>query len=162
MDVPAGIAINDYIAGLHPGAPPLWSFCQSCLKSFKDLIAKVLQASNISISVKPYYDPLTRHLDNNLIRLEIWIFDTGLDDKDLRQASMSASSDTKLERCVTSILEDIISQLKVIEERVERMRAIASAMLKAPNENLLAPQCLLSRFDADVYPECPQEAKSSA
>ena len=155
MDVPAGIAINDYIAGLHPGAPALWNFCQSCLKLFKDLIAKVLQASNISISVKPYFDPLTRHLDNNLIRLEIWIFDSGLDDKDLRQASMSASSDTKLERSVTSILEDIISQLKVIEERVERMRTIASAMLKVRNENLLAHQDLFSSFDADVNPEYP-------
>ena len=155
MDVPAGIAINDYIAGLHPGAPALWKFCQSCLKLFKDLIAKVLQASSISISVKPYFDPLTRHLDNNLIRLEIWIFDTGLDDKDLRQASMSASSDTELEHCVTSILKDIISQLKVIEERVGHMRATASAILKAPNQSLLAHQDLLSRFDANVNPEYP-------
>ena len=155
MDVPAGIAINDDIAGLHPGAPALWKICQSCLKLFKDLIAKVLQASNISISVKPYFDPLARHLDNNLVRLEIWIFDTGLDDKDLRQASMSASSDTKLERCVTSILEDIFSQLKVIEERVERMRTIARPMLKAPNEILLAHQDLFSRSDANVNPENP-------
>lgn len=136
MDVPAGIAINDYIAGLHPGAPALWNSCQSCLKLLKDLIAKVLLASTISISVKPYFDPITRHLDNNLIRLEIWIFDTGIDDKDFKNASMDASSDNKLERCVMGILGDTISQLKVIEERVEHMRAIASAILEAPNQSL--------------------------
>ena len=136
MDVPAGIAINDHIAGLQPGAPALWKFCQSCLMLFKDLIAKVLQASNISVSVKPYFDPITRHLDNNLIRLEVWIFDTGIDDKDFKQASVNASLDTKLERCVTSILEDTMSQLNVIEGRVEHMRAIATEMLEAPTQTL--------------------------
>ena len=136
MDVPAGIAINDHPVGLDPGAPALWNLCQSCLKQFKDLVAKVLQASNISVSVQPYFDPITRHLDNNLIRFEIWIFDTGVDNEDFKTVSMDASSDNKLERSVTSILEDTLSHLKVIDERVERMRAIAIEILKAPNQTL--------------------------
>ena len=148
MDKPIGNIIQDSKAGSHTGAPGLWILFQSCLQLFKDLIAKLLQASNISISVKRYFDPITRHMDNSLIRLEIWGFDTGMDDKDLKHASMNASSET--ERSVTSILEDAISQLKVIEGRVEHMHDIASAMLKAPNENLSAHQDLLSRFDADV------------
>ena len=134
MDESIGEFLRDSEEGLHP----LWKLFQSCLQLFKDLIAVVLQASNISISVKRYYDPITRHLDNSLIRLEIWGFDTGIDDKELKRASMSASSET--ERSVTCILEDTFSQLKAIEERVEDMRTIASAMLKAPNEDLLAHQ----------------------
>lgn len=154
MDVPAGIAINDYLAGLQPdhrledrspnkhdeasslGAPKFWNLLKSSLKLFKDLIAKILQVSVIAVSVKPYLDPITRHLDNNLIRLEIWIFDIGIDDQGFKKSSEDAISDTKLERYVTSILEDTISQLKVIEERIEHMCAIISRTSEARDQNL--------------------------
>ena len=130
MDESIGESLRDSEKGLHP----IRKLFQSCLQLFKDLIAVVLQASNISISVKRYYDPITRHLDNSLIRLEIWGSDTGIDDKELKRASMNASSET--ERSVTCILEDTISQLKVIQERVGHMRTIASAILEDPNQSL--------------------------
>ena len=149
MDVPAGIA-----AGLQPdpsfedrspnehgeasslGAPAFWNLLQSSLKLFKDLIAKVLQVSVIAVTVKPYFDPITRHLDNNLIRLEIWIFDIGIDNRDFQKSSKNEVSDTELERYVASILEDTISQLKVIEERIDHMCAIVSKISEARDENL--------------------------
>ena len=153
MDVPAGIAINDYLAGLQPdhrledgssnkhgeasspGAPAFWNLLQSSLKLFKDLIAKVLQVSVTAVFVKPYFDPITRHLDNNLIRLEIWIFDIGIDDQGFKGSSKNATSDTKLERYVMSIVENTISLLKAIEEQIEHMCAIVSRISEAQDQN---------------------------
>ena len=97
-DVPAGIAINAHIAGLAANLPvdasqqveakgtvpgnvtTFKDLLDSCIKLFQSLIEDLLQASKLS---EYYFLPIIRRIDDELVRLEIWASDIGVQDPEL-------------------------------------------------------------------------------
>ena len=136
-DVPAGIAINAHIAGLRANQPvdagqqeeakgtvpgdvtTFKDLLDSCIKLFQSLIEDLLQASKLS---EYYFLHIIRRIDDELVRLEIWASDIGVQDPKFGRASDVAASKLELTVYMIGILESIISRLDGVEKRVKAMR----------------------------------------
>ncbi len=136
-DVPAGIAINAHIAGLAANLPvdasqqveakgtvpgnvtTFKDLLDSCIKLFQSLIEDLLQASKLS---EYYFLPIIRRIDDELVRLEIWASDIGVQDPEFGRSSNVATSKLELTVYLIDILESIISRLNGVRDIVQAMR----------------------------------------
>ncbi len=147
MDVPAGVAINAYRAGLHPSFPlkvstsggsheyklqpdaiALKDQLESCLKLLRSLIDAMVRSTKDSSFAGSYFHPLIRQLDNELVRIEIWTFDVGAYEPDFGRSAQVAVLQLELTRYITTILKGLRSQLEEIAKQVEEMRSLIAKL----------------------------------
>ena len=147
MDVPAGVAINADRAGLRRSRPlqvgivggdhatriqsdamAFKNQLESCLINFRSLIEAMVHSTKESAFAGPYFHPIIRKLDNELVRIEIWASDAGAYDPDFGRSAQAADIHLELTRYITTILKDLQSQLEESEKQVEKMRSLIGRM----------------------------------
>lgn len=143
MDVPAGVAINAHRAGLHQSHPLQASSrdgshgnkiqldavafkdqLESCLDFFRSLIEAMVRSTKELTLAGPYFHPIIRRLDNDLVRIEIWASDVGAYEPYFGRSAEAVDIDLDLTRYITTVLKDLRSRLEKSQEQVERMRAV--------------------------------------
>ncbi len=147
MDVPAEVAINAYRAGLHPNFPlqvsrsggsheyklqpdaiALKDQLESCLNLLRSLIEAMVRSTKDSSFAGPYFHPLIRQLDNELVRIEIWTFDVGAYEPDFGRSAQVADLKLELTRYITTILKSLRSRLEEIAKQVEKMPSLIAKL----------------------------------
>ena len=138
MDVPAGVAINAHRAlntqsgshgtGQQPDAMAFKNQLESCLYFFRDLIEAMVRFTKESAFAGPYFHPIIRTLDGDLVRIEIWASDLGANEEDFGRLTQDGNPDLELTRFITTILKDLQSQLEDSERQVEKMRSLIRKM----------------------------------
>ena len=139
MDDPIGVAINADKAlstqsgGSHRSEHQLDAMAfkhqlELCHSFFRRLIEAMVHVTKESAFAKPYFHPVIRRLDSDLVRIEIWAFDLGANEKDFGSLTQDGNPDLELTRFITTILKDLQSDLKDSERQVEKMRSLIQKM----------------------------------
>ena len=76
----------------------------------------------------PYFYPIIRKLDSDLVRIEIWASDVGANEQGFGRSAQAADLDLELTRYITTILKDLRSQLEDSERQVKKMRSLIQKM----------------------------------
>ena len=123
-DIPAGIAIDAALRanlpvdasqrveakGTVPGDVTTFKrLLDSCIELFQSLIKDLLQESNLS---DYYFLPIIRRIDDELVRLEIWASDIGVEDPKFGRSNKSATSKLEVTVYMIGILESIIARFR--------------------------------------------------
>ena len=143
MDVPAGFAINAHRAGWHrirpqqvstegddyginiqPDAMAFKSQLESCLEFFRSLIEAMVRSTKESAFAGVYFHPMIRQLDNELVRIEIWVADVGALEPNFGRSMQSTYIDLELTKYITTITKDLQFRLEESANRVEEMRSL--------------------------------------
>ena len=141
MDVPIGFAINSHRAGLQlssqsgshgtreqPDAIAFKRQLESCLTLFRALVEIMVRSTKESAFAGPYFHPIIRKLDSDLVRFEIWLSDVGANEPDFGRSTQAADLHLELTRYITTILKDLQSQLEDSGRQVEKMRSLVLKM----------------------------------
>ena len=155
MDVPAGLAINAHKAGLHrnhplqvstldashktevqPDAIAFKDQLESCLKLFRNLIEAMVRSTKESVFAGPYFHPLVRQLDNELVRIEIWASDVGAYEPDFGRSTQVADLQLELTRHLITILKGLQSRLEDSAKQVDKMQSLIEKMSGSRLKNL--------------------------
>ena len=142
MDTPIGIAINEYQARIgaatsQPGkklrnrdkgkANPDVERFKKQLESCLQLL--MVQSNKDLVLARPCFHTIVRRLDNELVRLENWASDIGVDDPDFGMSSSDAANqDLILTKHMVSLLEDLASQAGKVGTKIEIMRSIITRL----------------------------------
>lgn len=105
----------------------------ACLNLSRIVIAQALEASKVSVLAKSYLHPISRKLDDFLVRLEIWVFDW---------ASIATSLNSNLPPKLafgsiltpqlTDIIEVIGGSIRTIQTQIEDIYSIIKRMSQGP------------------------------
>ena len=155
MDVPAGVAINAHKAGLRrnhplqvstsgashrtelqPDAIVFKDQLESCLKLFRNLIEAMVRSTKESTFAGPYFHPLVRQLDNELVRIEIWASDVGAYEPDFGRSTQVADIQLELTRYITTILKGLQSRLEDSAKQVDKMQSLIEKLSGSRLNNL--------------------------
>ena len=86
----------------------------------------MLQSNQESTLARSSFSPIVRQLDDELVRLEIWAGEIGVDEPNFGRSLDVKNLDLVLTRYMTSILERLSSKLAEIEICLEVMRRLIS------------------------------------